>query len=155
MTTHVIVGCGKQKRDHPTEARDLYTSTYFGAKRTYAEAVGDWWHILSAKHGIIPPDYVIDPYDVTVSDLTDDEWCDRVAARLPDDVVDRFARVDRVEVLAGRAYVDPIRDLLADRIDADVVYPFEDAGLGGIGAQMKWCRDRATEASNAGIGDYV
>lgn len=79
--TFVLVGCGKQKRDtdEPVEVRDLYTSTYSGLKRRYAEAATQWareashqrnaWAILSAEHGILLPRIEVEPYETTVEDL--------------------------------------------------------------------------------------
>lgn len=56
-------------------ARDLYTSTYFGAKREFAEVVSSGarkasgWGILSAEHAVIEPWKEIEPYDTTIDDL--------------------------------------------------------------------------------------
>ena len=36
--TLVVVGCGAAKRDEPTVAKDLYTSTYFQKKREFASS---------------------------------------------------------------------------------------------------------------------
>ncbi len=63
----VLVGCGATKREDACEARDLYTGPLFTASRRYAEASGLPWLILSAKHGIIRPDRVIAPYDMTAA----------------------------------------------------------------------------------------
>jgi hypothetical protein len=50
----------------PSAARDAYTSGFFSGNRRYAEAFGDEWVILSAKYGLIPPDFTIpEPYNVT------------------------------------------------------------------------------------------
>lgn len=105
--TLVLVGCGKSKRDPegpmdvhtastaPDEpmsglpgadtgpawrAEDLYTSTYFGVKREFAEVVTSWargydagpWGILSAEHGVVPHWQELKPYDTRIDDLGDD-----------------------------------------------------------------------------------
>jgi len=105
--TLVLVGCGKAKRDPedpvdlheatvaPDEqigqawqgetgpawdAQDLYTSTYFAAKRELAETLTRWdgdpdttpWSILSAEHDILHPWETVKPYDTTIDDLGDD-----------------------------------------------------------------------------------
>ncbi len=62
--TIVVVGCGKLKMNHAAPARDLYTGQLFRAAREWAEANADAWCILSAKHGVIDPDTVVEPYDV-------------------------------------------------------------------------------------------
>ena len=58
------------------------------------------------------------------------------------DSIARVEHVDRLEVLAGRRYVDPIRELL-DGLDCEVVYPFDADDLNGIGDQMSWLKQHA------------
>lgn len=105
--TFVLVGCGAAKRDPedpvdvheavvgPDEpfgqdwtaetgpawkAKDLYTSTYFGVKRDFAEMATQWarqrdgeaWAILSAEHYLLRPWEAVKPYDTTVDDIGDD-----------------------------------------------------------------------------------
>lgn len=60
MTERVILlGCVASKRelapDQRVEARDLYDSPLWRARRAYAEASGAKWLILSAHYGIIAP----------------------------------------------------------------------------------------------------
>lgn len=134
----VLVGCGAAKRDESAPAEDLYTSTYFGLKRRYAEAVGDGWAVLSAKHGVLRPDELIEPYDETIADVDVREWrarvCDEIAttvrARLPLDATPADATVT---LLAGSDYTDPLRDWLAAK-PYTVRYPFDHTA--GIGEQM-------------------
>jgi len=68
----VIVPCGQNKiwdeepDRGPVRARDTYTSLYFRTNRAYAEAFACRWVILSAKHGFVPPDFLIPgPYNVS------------------------------------------------------------------------------------------
>ena len=71
----VVVPCGRTKvwakspDAGPTLARDAYTGTQFRAARRYAETHGSRWVILSAKYGFIPPDTMIENYDVAFSKL--------------------------------------------------------------------------------------
>ncbi len=61
----VVVSCGKEKiwdrHPHvgPTQARNAYTSSVFRAGRRYAERFADQWVILSAKYGLIEPEFSI------------------------------------------------------------------------------------------------
>lgn len=64
--THLLIGCGARKLDHAAPARDLYTGPLFRAARTYAEASGLPWAILSAHYGLVMPEQVIEPYDATL-----------------------------------------------------------------------------------------
>lgn len=73
MKTVVFVACSKAKRaarDQGFPAKDLYTSTLFKKCREYAERVGDEWAILSAKHWLVLPDTVLEPYDVCLEDYS-------------------------------------------------------------------------------------
>jgi hypothetical protein len=56
--------CGSRKLDHRAQAGDLYTGSYHRACRTTADALQpDRLLILSARHGLLDLDDVIDPYD--------------------------------------------------------------------------------------------
>jgi len=68
-TTVVLVGCSGSKLDHAAPAKDLYTSPLFKKCRAYAEALGVEWAILSALHGLVLPDQVLEPYDCTFAKL--------------------------------------------------------------------------------------
>jgi hypothetical protein len=65
MSRLVVVPCGKSKvwdrEPHrgPTPAREAYVGNLFKVGRRYAEAFSDEWVILSAKYGLIQPDFVI------------------------------------------------------------------------------------------------
>lgn len=109
-----LVGCGKAKRENAAPARDLYTSSYFAAKRNYVERSGREWYVLSAKHGLLDPDEVVEPYDAYG---LDDDLARDVVDELPDD--------ERIEILAGQDYVEPMRRHVDDE---RLVLPFEDTG---------------------------
>lgn len=162
--TFVIVGCGSAKR--PAElvpgtlrtkswpAKDLYTSTYFRKKREFAEVVGDQWMILSAEHGLIPPGSEIRPYDTSIDDL-DNEELDGLAFAIGCTLIEWIewtrsdgTEVDRIVVLAGRRYLDPLRDrdVFTAGIEPRVVFQFQQLDLGGIGEQMAWLSKRIESA---------
>ena len=68
-----LVGCGKSKLDHPAPARHIYTGSLFQKALEYAEMKAlregaDIW-ILSAKHGLLSPGDIIDPYDLALTSL--------------------------------------------------------------------------------------
>jgi len=68
--TLVIVPCSKRKiwDSKPdagsVAAKDAYISPYFKLCRAFAEKYGDQWLILSAKYGVIQPDFLIENYDI-------------------------------------------------------------------------------------------
>ncbi|MHC3382210.1 DUF6884 domain-containing protein [Haloarcula sp. H-GB5] len=89
----VLIGCGDAKTDQPVAARDLYTSSYFSVKRSYAEAAVQWartadrrantWAVLSAEHGILMPRQTVAPYDTTIEDLRGEPIEGEANYRLP------------------------------------------------------------------------
>ena len=100
-----LVGCVKGKRSHGAPAQDLYTSPLFRGRRRWVERTCDRWFILSAKHGLVRPDDVLAPYDVTLNGLTTEErrrWSERVIAQLRDEVGPVGGHV--FEIHAGAAY---------------------------------------------------
>lgn len=71
----VILACGSKKiwdaepQTGPTAARYAYKSPLFAVGRQYAETFAQRWVVLSAKHGFIPPDFIIPGnYNVTFSE---------------------------------------------------------------------------------------
>lgn len=148
--TLVIVGCGAAKRDEAALARNLYTSTYFAKKREYAETIGDDWRILSAEHGLLDPYEKIEPYETSIDDLDGDELnrlAGNVGLSLIDQLGDGLAAgrgFDEIVVLAGRKYLDPLRerDAFAAGISEVVTFPLQQNDLAGIGEQMAWLSER-------------
>jgi hypothetical protein len=130
----VLVSCAATKLDRPAPAADLYTSPLFRKARSYAEASGHPWFILSARHGLVEPTTVLEPYDTKLTDLTPGErsaWADRVARDL---FLRGFGGWGVFEVHAGDGYARPLRHVLG-RIALDITEPL--AGL-GIGRRLQW-----------------
>jgi hypothetical protein len=76
MKTLVVVPCGQKKvwDDDPdagsVAARHAYTGSPFKVNREFAERFGDNWMVLSAKYGLITPDFELpEPYNVTFKRL--------------------------------------------------------------------------------------
>ena len=107
-----LISCGKAKLDHAAPARDLYTGGLFRAAVRHAEAEYDDYRVLSAKWHLLRPDRVIEPYDVSMADLTASQravWGEVVSAQaicawLPL----RTRRRIVIDVFAGQAYVDAL-----------------------------------------------
>lgn len=82
-----LIACCKQKLDHAAPAQDLYTSPFFRLSKqwiTYGHRCEEWG-ILSAKHGLVLPDQVVEPYDACLSDFSKekkDRWASMVHAQL-------------------------------------------------------------------------
>jgi hypothetical protein len=80
-----LVSCVAAKRSAAAPARDLYISDWFQKARAYVEKQGDPWFILSAKHGLVRPDQVLQPYELTLNNMAAKErraWAQRVLEAL-------------------------------------------------------------------------
>jgi hypothetical protein len=106
-----LVGCGKTKRDRPTQARRLYTGGLFRSAYGYAAAPGRFSrvYILSARYGLVEPRARLAPYDLTLAQLGAGELWDWAAA-VRDALLERFGRERPLELtlLAGRLYCEPL-----------------------------------------------
>lgn len=150
-STIVLVACAAEKLggggDSPSlfgseaEAEVLYRGALFRKAREYAEARGDSWHIMSARHFLLSPGDVIEPYDQTLSRMSAPErreWAARVLAQL----MPLVSAGDRVVMLAGRLY----REGLVGPLEAagvTVEVPME--GL-EIGEQLRWLNQNGATA---------
>lgn len=131
--TLVLVSCVKTKRAIACHVRDLYTSTWFRKAKAYVERMGIPWLILSAEHGLVHPDQLLEPYERRLKDMGAQqrrEWARRV--------MDQFhvlaPRVRRCVILAGQGY----REFLVPRLETSGVsieIPLE--GL-TQGRQLSW-----------------
>ena len=110
----VLVGCVKTKLPSAAPADELYTSPLFRKRRRYAEATGRPWFILSALHGLVHPDLVLEPYDMYLAGQSVTyrrQW----ALRVVSDLIAAVGRLEGrvIEIHAGAAYVDPLEPLLS------------------------------------------
>jgi uncharacterized HhH-GPD family protein len=140
----VLVGCVKTKADEPRPARLLYQSALFRKRRRYAETRGHRWYVISAEHGLVYPDALLEPYDVALAEQPDDyrqAWAGWVAARLRR--VEGHLRGRRIEIHAGQAYAAPLLPLLRAE-GAHVTQPL--AGL-TQGQHLAWYDQRSDRPS--------
>jgi len=100
-----LVGCVKEKSDTPRQARDLYVSTLFSGRRSYVERSCDEWWILSAAHGLVHPDSLLAPYDVTLKSASRSArrlWSERVLRAIEENI--HPAPSDLFEIHGGSEY---------------------------------------------------
>ena len=110
----MLVGCVKTKLPTAAPADELYTSPLFRKRRRYAEATGQPWFILSALHGLVRPDQVLEPYDMYLAGQPVTyrrQWALRVVSDLIAAVGPLEGRT--VEVHAGAPHVEPLEPLLS------------------------------------------
>jgi hypothetical protein len=146
----ILIGCVKSKLGHPAPAKDLYTSALFRKERAYVESTGKPWFILSAKHGLVAPDEVIEPYDVYLKATPDTyrAWWGRTVVH---QLLNASGSVDgkRVEIHASAAYVDQILPRLTIE-GARVVAPLD--GL-TRGQRLAWYSGTVRERPEDAVRD--
>jgi hypothetical protein len=124
MTVRVaLVSCGSSKQASAAPASDLYISWRFRSLRAYAAANADAWYILSARHGLLLPDQVVEPYDQTLDTMSKSDrqvWADRVQRQL----LQVLPPGATVIVLAGKRYRVDLIPYLCQR-GFTVRVPFE------------------------------
>lgn len=137
----VLVSCVSMKLSVAAAARDLYTSPYFRGMRRYAEREGQRWYVLSALHGVVSPEEVIEPYNQTLNKMgmqARKDWAARVQKQLMDLLPPRA----HVAVLAGRRYSEDVVPFLEAQ-GFDVELPM---GTMKIGERLRWLNDRNANA---------
>src|SRR5690606_19088369 len=123
-----LISCAKTKRPVASKACDLYVSDLFKGLLKYSERHCDVSYILSAKHGLLELDTVIDPYDKTLLTMSKQDrlrWAYSVDASLAKVV----RKGDTVVLLAGEKYREFLEPLLRNR-GCYVEVPFRGYKLG-------------------------
>lgn len=101
----VLISCVSMKLNRAAMARDLYVSSLFRKNLAYAESLQpDAVFVLSAKHGLLRMNDVVEPYDLTLNKMGVGEmkaWAKGVLEQLK-----RCTNIerDRFIFLAGERY---------------------------------------------------
>lgn len=123
-----LVSCVKSKRTTAAPAKDLYISALFQGLRRYAEVKADAWYILSAEHGLLNPEQIVEPYEKTLNQMGSRqrlEWAEEVQRRL----LRVLPEGAEVIVLAGQRYREHLVPVLRDR-GFSVSIPLEGLSFG-------------------------
>lgn len=67
-----LVSCTAKKVDSRSPAKDLYISPWFQKARKWAEGLSREWFILSARHYLVHPATILDPYEYSLDDYLKD-----------------------------------------------------------------------------------
>ena len=82
----ILISCVKSKLSHRAMAQNLYTSTLFRSNLSYARKLKpDAIYILSAKYGLVELDQEVDPYEMTLNTMGENQkkaWANQVLAVL-------------------------------------------------------------------------
>lgn len=135
MTKVCLVACVSTKLSEKAPAQELYTAPLFQKARSYATSRFDEWYVLSAKHGLLHPDQVIEPYEQTLNKMPKRfrmEWSDRVFQS----IVSTIKRESLLAFVAGERYREDLLSRLAE-YGYRVRVPLE--GL-SIGMQLSWLK---------------
>ena len=130
-----IVQCVSKKHKTSQPARQLYTSQLFTNAAAYAEKISDEWFIISAKYGLVRPSDLLEPYDVTLKNMSAferREWAKRVFS----DLKPCLQATDTVVMLAGIIYRKDLAKMI-EGLGCKVEIPM--IGL-RIGEQVSWLK---------------
>jgi cytoplasmic iron level regulating protein YaaA (DUF328/UPF0246 family) len=128
-----LISCVKSKAATAQPAGDLYTSSLFKKMRNYAQRNADEWYILSAEHGLLQPDQVIEPYERTLNKMSAHDrsaWAERVQKQL----LNVLKPGSEIIVLAGERYRENLVGFLKSH-GFNVSVPME--GM-AFGRQLQW-----------------
>lgn len=127
MKKLVLISCVSKKGKQKAKARDLYESPLFKNSLSYAESLNpDKIFILSALHHLLDLDTEIEPYNVTLAQVSkskrDNDQELKVLTkeekiRWGEEVIEQLKKVsnlkdDKFIILAGKSYIEPIREKL-------------------------------------------
>ena len=102
-----LISCSKLKKPYKCKARELYSaSTLFSLSYEYAKANADRIYIISAKHGLVGENEIIEPYNETLNEKSTAErqaWSRMVLNQLKQ-VCD--IQRDEFIILAGKHYYE-------------------------------------------------
>jgi hypothetical protein len=106
MSRIVLIQCASKKAKVKTKAEDLYISDLFRSSLLYAKRRlhPDHIFILSAKHGLLPLDKEVEPYDLTLKKMNAakvKEWARTTAKQLSEHA---DLQGDHFIILAGERY---------------------------------------------------
>jgi hypothetical protein len=137
-----LVACCKKKLSMPSRAENLYISPLFRYASLYCKQQYHAWFILSARYGLILPDELVEPYDLTLQNKTRierQEWGQKVFEQLR--TMNLQSEIFCLH--AGRLYCEPLQQL--------VICQLPMRGM-GIGQQLAWYSSRLKVRPSKGLG---
>ena len=134
-----VIGCSKTKLDHAAPARDIYCSRTFRAASAWVDKRMGAWVILSAKHGVVLPDTVLEPYDLCLDDLTPEERA-RWASACGTTLASMFGLDAIYTAILGAQYMPALRG-----------FPFVEDYIGAL-RRRREARGMSGSRATVGIG---
>ena len=113
---NVFIACSSTKNNKRCKAKDMYTGDLFKKSWEYAESLHpDKIYILSGKHHLLDPDQIIEPYNLYIGDLSQEDrkkWADEVYKEMKSHHINFEAKT---YFLAGEDYIEYLRDYFPNR----------------------------------------
>lgn len=139
-----LVGCSGPKLKEAAPARQLYTSQLFRSALAVAERRHDVVYVISAKHELVALDQMIEPYNLTMSDIAK-EWRTIWGVRVWGSIQSRHQHADRqIFIYAGKDYAQPIRRAGFHRATFH-----EPLAKMQIGQRLQWLREQLAAEESA------
>ena len=135
--TIALISCSESKKREAAPAADLYTSPRFKLSRAFALRQELNYYIISAKHGLLSPQDVIEPYDVNLRSFRPNEraaWAEKVVTRL----LSLHPKTERVIIIADGLYSSSLAEAL-DAKNIALVQPFSQLSKETVIALLKHC----------------
>ena len=107
MSEIILIGCSKSKANHAAPAGEFYLGNGFRkalaySRRGYPDAAV---YVLTAYYGLVPIDTVLEPYDLTLNNMSANDrraWAKKVLAQMAAAGID--PTTDHFTVFAGQRY---------------------------------------------------
>ncbi len=146
MKTLGLISCTKRKRDTKCTSAEMYSASDL-FKKAYAYCTKKYSAvaILSAKYGLLLPHDEIEPYDLTLNDMSSEEreaWADRVFKQMKSRL--NLKDIDKVYFHAGKKYREHLIPKL-EEICITCEAPLKNLS---IGKQLAWYSKHLSRTGN-------
>jgi len=150
MACRVIVACGALKGPQPAPALDLYRGGYFADCRRWALSVAprSAVYVLSARHGLIRADRVIEPYEQSIHTADRRELAGMVHLQAMQ-LLEPCTAVGLPWFVGGARYREVLQAAGVAVRSITLALP-PGRGSRGIGAQRSWLLDHLGEVPAGG-----
>jgi len=125
----VVLGCSKEKAEQRLPVKNLYQGTLFKLGLEYANSIGADVRVMSALHGIVGLDDVLDPYNLKMS-RERTKIFKHERPKFAFELGRLYEHYDRIIIIAGRLYRDVFEHFMPDKIENFMCSE-------GIGATLK------------------
>lgn len=143
MKTLGLISCTKKKQNYPCKASEMYSaSDLFRKAYAYCTKKYDQVAILSAKYGLLLPQDEIEPYDITLNDMSIKErklWSEKVFEQMQQRL--NLSNYGRVFFHTGKRY----REFLTPKLESVGLVTEVPLGNLQIGKQLSWYKANISE----------